>query len=346
MPYKRGKKYIGQTRREGKRKEKVFRTKKAALAWEAEMQQKSDEDWQGKTSIICLGDWAELYLDYVKVCFSEKTYLEKRLAFRKLFESIDPTKRVETLTPAILLPHLQKQLKERSGNAANKDRKNLIAAWNWGMVYMEPALSAPNPCIIKKMPEKRTPRYVPPEEDFWKVYNEAHGQDRIMLLAYLHLAARRGELFRLRWEDVNFHDQTVRLFTRKRENGAWEFDNLPMTEELYTALLTFKSGQAGEWVFINPITNRSFVERKRWLKGLCARAGIEKRFTLHSVRHLSASILAQAGVPVIKIQAILRHKSARTTERYLHQQGDLKKAIQVFSQRAKAVKKPSTFQTA
>jgi len=152
------------------------------------MRQKSDKDWFGKTDIICLGDWAKQYLDYAQAGFAEKTYLEKRLAFKLLFQSIDPTSFVESLTPAIMLRHLQKQMKNRSGNAANKDRKNLVAAWHWGMKYMDPTLPSPNPCLVKKMPENRTPRYVPPEEDFWKVYNQAKGQDRIMLLAYLHLA--------------------------------------------------------------------------------------------------------------------------------------------------------------
>ena len=106
-----------------------------------------------------------------------------------------------------------------------------------------------------------------------------------------------------------------------------------MTEELNNTLLKFKEDHDAEWVFLNPITKKPFFQRRRWIKGLCHRAGIEKRFTLHSIRHLSAAILAQAGVPVIQIQAILRHKSARTTERYLHQQGDLKKAMQVFVQK-------------
>jgi len=131
----------------------------------------------------------------------------------------------------------------------------------------------------------------------------------------------------------DFCEQTIRLATRKKEGGNLEYNELPMTEELYETLLRFKEKNDGEWVFLNPITKKPFVLRRRWVKGLCRRARLEKRFTLHSIRHLSASILAQAGVPVIQIQAILRHKSARTTERYLHQQGDLKKAMQVFIQR-------------
>lgn len=73
-------------------------------------------------------------------------------------------------------------MEDRSGYAANKDRKNLVAAWNWGMKYMESHLSPNNPCLVVKMPEQRTPRDIPPAKDFWKVYGIAEGQDKFMLL--------------------------------------------------------------------------------------------------------------------------------------------------------------------
>ena len=90
------------------------------------------------------------------------------------------------------------------------------------------------------MPEERSPRYVPPKDDFWKVFNLTEGQDRIMLLTFLHLAARRSELFRLKWSDVDFENSRVRLWTRKRKGGALESDWLPMTDELNQALAGWK----------------------------------------------------------------------------------------------------------
>jgi hypothetical protein len=36
--------------------------------------------------------------------------------------------------------YIVKQKEERSGYAANKDRKNLVAVWNWGMKCMKPPL--------------------------------------------------------------------------------------------------------------------------------------------------------------------------------------------------------------
>ena len=239
-----------------------------------------------------------------------------------------------TLKPGQALLYLQKQAQKRSGYAANKDRKNLLAAWNWGIKYM--ALPAPNPFLVDKFPEERQRRYIPPEDDFWKVYEVAEkGQDKLMLLAYLHTAARRSELFRLRWEDVDFGEGTIALGTRKRMDGTLEYDYLPMTDELYHEMLKHRQQSQSEWVFPNPETDQPFVARRLWMRGLCKNAKV-KAFGLHAIRHLTASILANAGEPAIKIQAILRHKSLATTERYLHRLADLKPALQVLSSKRKS----------
>ena len=333
MPFKRtnpktGKTvYIGQIRKGGKKKEKRFKTRKEALAWEIEMQQMSEDDWKEKIDIISLGDWAQKYLDYAQAKFVYKTYIEKKAVFRMFFQEIDPTLPVTALTPAKVLAYVQKQKKKRSGYAANKDRKNLVAAWNWGMKYMEPPLPAPNPCLVEKMPEVRTPRYIPPEKDFWKVFDAAEDeQDRIMLLAFLHLAARRGEIFRLKISDLDFENNRVRLWTRKRQGGNFEHDWLPMTSELHQALAWWLENRDidSEYVFVcldkSAVTTefygKPFEYRLQFMRRLCDKAGV-KRFGFHAIRHLTASQLFKKGYSVGIIQAILRHKSPSTTERYL-----------------------------
>ncbi len=52
------------------------------------------------------------------------------------------------------------------------------------------------------------------------------------------------------------------------------------------------------------------------MRRLCDRAGV-KRFGFHAIRHLTASQLFKKGYSVGIKQAILRHKSASTTELYL-----------------------------
>lgn len=290
------------------------------------MRQKSDADWNGVISIICLGDWAARYLDYSKARFSIKTYFEKKLTFKKLFQSVDPTMPADSLTSAIVLMHLQTQLKQRSGYAANKDRKNLVAAWNWGSKYMDPPLNQQNPCLVVRMPEQRTPRYIPPEADFWKIYEQAEGQDKVMLLTYLYLAGRRSEIFRLKVVDLDFENNRVRLSTRKREGGNLEYDWLPMPDVLANALNEWLESRTvnSEYVFVctenTPFTKeyygKPFQYRLLFMRRLCDKAGV-KRFGFHAIRHLTASVLYKLGNSVGVIQAILRHKSPSTTERYL-----------------------------
>ena len=255
---------------------------------------------------------------------------------------MDPTLPVNRLTSKHVLDYLKIQTQTRSGYAANKERENLLAAYNWGIKYL--GLPTPNPCLVEKFPEQRKPRYVPPEEDFWEVYDVAEGQDKVMLLAYLHLAARRSELFRLRWEDVDFVNQRVRLYTRKRKDGTWEYDWLPMTDDLFNALVIHKQNSKSEYVFVDPQTGEPFKYRLHFMKRLCEKAGV-RPFGFHAIRHFTASILAKEGVPMILIQQILRHKNLATTERYLHSLVDLKSALQVLSKNKKPFSEPSARKT-
>ena len=63
-----------------------------------------------------------------------------------------------------------------------------------------------------------------------------------------------------------------------------------------------------------------FKFRAKFMKKLCALAGV-KPFGFHAIRHLTASQLYSMGYSVATIQALLRHKSAGTTERYLRTLG-------------------------
>jgi len=281
--------------------------------------------------MVCIGDWSQRYLDFANSSFSVKTYKEKRSVFKRFLKEFDPVTPVSQVKMADVMTYILAQKEKRSGYAANKDRKNLVAAWNWGMKYMNPPLPGPNPCLVERMPEVRQPRYIPPEEDFWKIYEVAEGQDKIMLLSYLHLAARRGEIFSLTWEDVDFGNNRVRLWTRKRKGGVLEFDWLPMTKELRKSLMWWWEHRSikdqphvflclDETEFCREHHGQPFKYRLHFMKRLCDQANV-KPFGFHAIRHLTASILYNLGYEVAVIQAILRHKSASTTERYLRSIG-------------------------
>jgi len=293
------------------------------------------------TPIDCLKliDWANKYLEYSETRFTEKTFQEKKSIFKRFFKDIDSDLTVNRLKPVDVLNYLRIQAKDRSGYAANRDRKNLLAAWNWGIKYFN--LPSPNPCIAERFPENRKVRYVPPEKDFWEAYETAEGQNKVMLLAYLHLAARRSELFRLRWEDVDFGSCRVRIGTRKRSGGSLEYEWVPMTDELFSDLFAHRQKAKTEWVFSDESSGGSFKVRQHYMKNLCKRANV-KPFGFHAIRHLTASILAQADVPMVTIQRILRHKNLMTTERYIRGLEPVKPALEILSRRNSRPSVPTT----
>jgi integrase len=287
-----------------------------------------DEFLNGTPTASSLAEWSESYLDHAKAKYSKKTYDEKKRAFARLFLSIRATLEPSRLHPGVLLQHFDREAMERSGNAANKDRKNLIAAWNWAKRYL-PAWPKDNPFAeTERQYAEQMPRYIPPFEDFWKVYDSIpEGQDKVMLFTYLHTAARKSELFILRWGEVDFRGNRIKLWTRKRKGGL-EADWIPMTEQLKTALQWWYENRTfseHENVFLcqdknnycKDLYGHPFQVRQHWMKKLCEVAKV-KPFGIHAIRHLSASILDDVGQPITVIQALLRHKSANTTAKYLH----------------------------
>lgn len=229
-------------------------------------------------------------------------------------------------------------------NAIPRDKKNLGAAWKWGSSNIRDFPEGENPFhAIAKYPEKNVLRYVPSENDFWKITdyleiltktgNPVHIQNYVMHMAFLHLAGRRSEIFQLTIKDVDFNFGMVRLWTRKRAGGKLEFDWVPMTQELKNHLLSWLNVRMGlginsEYIFVclenahycTDYYGRPFKVRQHFMKKICKRTGV-KPFGFHAIRHFTASCLFQKGQSVSVIQQILRHKSPNTTTRYLRKLG-------------------------
>ena len=336
---------------EGKQGGKEY---KKAVLWEEETRKKimiqQSQATKIPTACLMVRQWINVYLNDVQRRYTAKTYQEKRAAFKNFLIFSDPDEPVGNIDVKCAALMLQEQYDTRSGNAANKDRKNLASAWNWGMKFITNFPDIPNPFLrIPKYPEERNPRYVPPEEDFWKVYNKSTGQDRIMLMTFLHLAARRGEIFRLKWQDIDWNNSQVRLFTRKTRSSSWKQNWIPMTAELKAGLLHWQAEQPipSEHVFVcvhryekgckHKQYGQPFMHRQHFLSKLCRAAKVPE-FGFHAIRHLSATIIYKSGYKLSTIQRILRHESPSTTERYLKSLGfddEMTEAVETFSYRNK-----------
>jgi len=146
----------------------------------------------------------------------------------------------------------------------------------------------------------------------------AAGPERPLLVVIYHTMSRVDEILRLRWEEVNFQERTVRLWTRKRRDGSWAWDKVPMNQVLYETLQQlWQKRSQNEWVFLNPNTGTRYRHRPKLMPTVCKRAGVRK-FGFHAIRHYVASYLAdRQKFSITQVSRLLRHQSKATTERYL-----------------------------
>ena len=115
---------------------------------------------------------------------------------------------------------------------------------------------------------------------------------------------------------MDFRDRIIRIIESKSGKGRI----LPMNSIVFEVLSALRSQNGkSEFVFINPSTNKPYVDIKKAFNGACKKAGIDD-FHLHDCRHSFASRLVKRGVDLIIVKELLGHASVVTTQRYLHSQ--------------------------
>ncbi len=147
---------------------------------------------------------------------------------------------------------------------------------------------------------------------------------------------RRAELCGLTWDNIDFENQVVSVRktlnyisgqelqldtpkTAKSERSlklpAEIFEHLSMLKEFYRSESErlCDAWQENDFVFKTangaPLSPQSPLS---WLKKFCKREGL-RYVTVHSFRHLNASLLISNGVDVKTVQACLGHAQASTT---------------------------------
>jgi integrase len=216
------------------------------------------------------------------------------------------------------------QVKASTANKELARLKHLLGrAIAWGYAKANPAAKVSK----AKEPSGRI-RYLTPEERralleggdgvvtakdgrSWAVRHHASPTLRLYMVAALHTGARRGELVRLTWADVDMKRKALTF--RETKNGRDR--TVPMTETLRRELQALpRPLDAGEPVLPRYGDPRALTRAfARHVKRLGI-AGL----TFHDLRHDAASTLTMAGVSQRAIMEILGHRDARMTVRYQH----------------------------
>jgi integrase len=156
-------------------------------------------------------------------------------------------------------------------------------------------------------------------EQLSKLLEAIDKDDNVQAAAIMKMALftgmRRGEILKLRWEDIDFQ----RGFISIRDPKGGPDQKIPLNE---TARELLKNHPRDESPFVFPghKGRQRTILNKRFIRRIKERAGLPKDFRpLHGLRHVYASMLASSGkVDMYTLQKLLTHKSPQMTQRYAH----------------------------
>jgi integrase len=149
---------------------------------------------------------------------------------------------------------------------------------------------------------------------------------RVVILTAAMTGLRQSELIGLRWRDVDWSDQRIRVrnaFARGEHSSKGKSDlstrrSVPMADRVVAELDRWSQRSVFtaelDLVFAHPQTGKPLDRTKvtRRFQQACADAGV-KVITFHELRHTFATQMAAQGVAIRKLQEWLGHADGRVS---------------------------------
>jgi len=140
-----------------------------------------------------------------------------------------------------------------------------------------------------------------------------------LVLLALHTGLRRGELFGLRWRDIDLAGQRLTVHGDGAKSGQTR--HVPLNTEAVAVLNTWRGDTTRDpaaLVFPSPADADTKLEdiKSAWLK--LARSASLQNFRFHDLRHTFASKLVQRGVDLNTVRELLGHADIKMVLRYAH----------------------------
>ena len=222
-----------------------------------------------------------------------------------------------------------------------------------------------NPVPDTKPYRRRKPKIMVLSKERMKFFLEKASESNwyLEILLGLFMGLRKGEISGLKYEDFDVENRIVRISRQVTadpvmlggDSQAVKYqlvEKAPKTENSYRTLrvpetimdevlerkrqIDLRKEQLGEKYidkgYISCAANglsHSASSFNNALTKLCSRNGLP-HLTVHSLRHMYATILTEQGVPLVKVSALLGHSSIHTTFEYYCEVMDERERIMSF----------------
>ncbi|MGI8668468.1 MAG: tyrosine-type recombinase/integrase [Aridibacter sp.] len=271
------------------------------------------------------------YIPFAKDKKKESTYRVEKSVLKDLLKEFGKQKLVEITTEQIeqfkrrRASEITQWKSKRSKATVNRDIAVLSAIFKLAKSYGE----------IKKNPVKSVEYYtnlpsrtrvlseVEERILFKKIKDDVEFSRQIEILLYTGM--RRGELFKLEWQDVDLADGfiTLRAETTKtsKSRDVVMFENII---EIFKQLKS-KAGNVDKTDRIFTGTKSQAGTFSRKFREVCSELGWDT-LTVHSLRHTFSTRANEAGVDPFAQKAVLGHSKLNQTDKYTHQSKETIKA--------------------
>jgi integrase len=194
--------------------------------------------------------------------------------------------------------------------------KSVISkALGWGVIEANPLARF----AMMKTDSRAVVRYLSSDEEkrLYAVLDGRNDGDRIKptVTVSLHTGLRRGELFSLRWIDIDFDKKalTVHGATAKSRQSRY----IPLNKIALSSLLEWREYQS-KHLLVFPSKDGKRLQHVNRAWSIVLREADIHSFRWHDQRHHFASKLVMAGVDLNTVRELLGHSDIKMTLRYAH----------------------------
>lgn len=166
-------------------------------------------------------------------------------------------------------------------------------------------------------------RYLSEDETqrFFDALNKQSDLIRNIILVAYYTGMRKGEIFSLRWGNIDFVTDQINLEAINTKTNTSR--QIPIHKKL-KPIFKANEGSNSDLVFKNSEGEQLTQIEKQWKK-FKKEADIEN-FRFHDLRHNFCSMLVMKGVPIYTVAQLAGHSDVKTTQIYAHLSPDIKRA--------------------
>lgn len=266
--------------------------------------------YKEESTSVTIQKLCNVFIEYSKL--NKKSWQQDVYRTEVILKHFKPNKKIREIKPHDIEKFKSVMCTEkRSKITVNRYLENLSKMFN---IAVENGWLEKNLINKKTMFQNKnyTVRYLTTDEEK-RLYQHLNGVFKDIVTTALQTGLRSHNITHLKWKDIDFSFRLIEI----TENKGNKHIRLFMNDVMYNLLQKAYKNKTSEYVFVNPKTNKPYVDfRKQWDKAK-KQAGI-KDLRFHDLRHTVGTRLAEKNVPIPVIKEILAHSSVQTTMRYVH----------------------------